>query len=98
MAVKRWPSLSQRRKRRRKLNIHSVVIHRWSYAGRLRKMSSRPGTESIQVFTWNFHPGMKFQTSAEDRDEQISPRFHVNTKRQITRQRDETRPGMSSLM
>ena len=34
-------------------------------------MSSEPGTESIQVFTWNFHPGMKFQPGAEDRDELI---------------------------
>ena len=74
--------------------MRSMVIHRWSYAGRLRKMSSRPGTESIQVFTWNFHPGIKFQPGAEDRDEQISPRFHVNTKRQITRHGGETHPGM----
>ena len=80
--------------------MRSMVIHRWSYVGRLRKMSSRPGTESIQVFTWNFHPGMKFQPGAErtgmnsSRDEQISPRFHVNTKRQITRHRGEIHPGM----
>ena len=36
--------------------------------GRLRKMSSRPGTEKIQVFTWIFDPGMKFRPSGEDRD------------------------------
>ena len=31
-------------------------------------------------------------------DEQISPWDDVNTKRQINRHQDETRPGMSSLM
>ena len=74
--------------------MRSMIIHRWSYTEMLRKMSFRPGTEKSQLFTWNFDPGMKFRPGAEDRDEQISPRDHVNTKRQITRPRGETHPGM----
>ena len=61
-------------------------------------MSFRPGTEKNQVFTRIFDPGMKFRPGAEHRDEQISPRDHVNTKSQMTRYRGETRLGMSSLM
>ena len=49
--------------------MHSLVIHRWSYVRKHRKMSFRPGTEKNQVFTWTFDPGMKFRPGAEDRDE-----------------------------
>ena len=52
-------------------------------------MSFQPGTEKNEVFTWIFDPGMK-----SSRDEQISPRDHVNTKSQMTRHRGETHPGM----
>ena len=46
-----------------------AVIHRWSYVGRHRKISFRPGTEKNLVFTWIFVPGMKFRPGAEDREE-----------------------------
>ena len=69
-----------------------------SYVGKPRKMSFRTGTEKNQVLTWIFDLGMKFNPGTENRDEQISPRDHVNTKRQMARHRGETHPGMSSLM
>ena len=50
-------------------------------------ISARDRKESM--FTWIFDPGMK-----SSRDEQISPRDHVNTQSQMTRHRGETHPVM----